>query len=304
MRSSGAIRVIRQAAPGLVPLLLWACSSVSLVEPPRPVSAAVVSLEAEVTDVPSLEGVLDGVVGPTLHLVPRGSAPVGVCRARRRFLEAPCQELTQQPVVAEPTPLAVERDDELVAARQPVEPVCGPGPPGDRVGKRAAHRVDDGRPDEHVVGLRIHSDQHLGLEVRADDIVIACDHCRPVRLVAGLHQEAGQADPGRPTLRAGMDVPDDLIGWLQAQTLEDAGALRYVEREVCEAHLSQQSAEPPAGNRQIHRLACRQSDPPCGRYLVGEQCQDIERPRIGELVDVVDDEEDRAAVECGRLAES
>src|SRR5262249_4601176 len=103
--------------------------------------------------------------GRAVLLVPARGARVQILGSRTAVLELALEQVREQAVVAIPALLCVDRSDQQVLLREPVEPVARVRSTGDRVGQRPGYLAHDRRPGQELAVVRIDAGQDLGLEV-------------------------------------------------------------------------------------------------------------------------------------------
>ncbi len=105
-------------------------------------------------DVARGDRVLDGAGDVPFTREPGAGPPVQVGDGvRRQALELADEQAAEQVVVAEPAPLAVERDHEQVRALELEQHLRAVAALGDRVGQRAAEAFEDRRAHQQLPHL-------------------------------------------------------------------------------------------------------------------------------------------------------
>ena len=111
---------------------------------------------------------------------------------------------------------------------------------------------------------------------------------------ARLHRQRSQVKAGGPALRA-LGQLGQLVGFeLDTCRLQQQPGLALVQPQVRHADLVHTSLRPPAGKRQLRRLAARDRDLRAGRKVFDQCCEHVQTGQAGDSVQIVEHQHQRA----------
>ncbi len=235
-------------------------------------------------------------VGQRLAAESGADEPLGGARVELR-LEAGAlepqprpQQLREQPVVAEPGAVAVERDHERTFALELLERERAVGAAGQRVRQLAADAAGDARAQQQLARRLGQSGQHLAGQVVGDGAIVAGElgHER-VRVGLAAQGQPGEAEPRGPALRALEQTRDERGPEREPQALEQRGRLLEREREVGGAQLAQAAGQPQAREREL-RIGAGRRHHVQRVAAVDEQLAQRGERRAAQQVEVVEHE--------------
>ena len=217
-------------------------------------------------------------------------------------LELVPEELAEEVVVAVPLAPPVERHDEAVCALERLERVRRPRRLEHGVAESAAHPLQDRRVlEEPRLSFR-QPRQKLEAEVLGHEPVAAGKAlgahraCRP-----GLHRQRRQVQAGRPSLRPLGQLGELAVVELDSRGLEQHLCLLLVQPEVCHADLVHRALRPPAAEGQGRLFPACDRDLRARWDVPGELGEHVQTGRIGDRVQVVERQHQRALA-CGQRA--
>ena len=166
--------------------------------------------------------------------------------------QARAQQLGEQPVVAEPRAVTVERDEERAGALELLERERAVVAAGQRVGQIAADAAGDARAQQQLARRRGQPGQHLAGQVVGDGAIVAGE-LGDERVGVGLaaQRQPGEPEAGGPALRALEQARDERGPQREPQPLQQRGRLLQREREIGGAQLAQAAGQPQARERKL-----------------------------------------------------
>ena len=244
-------------------------------------------------------GVPDGVDNLAVLGEPPGGEPV----QRRHFLgQRPAQlqpqQVREQVVVAEPGALGVERHDERVRVLEVQQDPFRARAAGQQVGQLAVDPVEQGGAQQQMLDVGAAG----GPASRRSGTRRPCGRCRrtPRRTAPGPGGRPGRAPPAagpRPTLRsAGAAAPPPASDSAIPDGVEQLAGLPLGEAQIRRADLGQLARQAQLVQAQ-RQIAAGGQDRVHVRGEVRQQPGELgEGLRRGQLVQIVDDQDDAAAV--------
>ena len=251
------------------------------------------------------DGMADGLGDLPLTSQPRRRAPVQLGRRPGLLdLQPRAQEVGEQRVVAVPAPVAVERDDEQVAAIELGEADAGPLAADHRVAQRPGHALEDRGAHQEAALLGGDAVEDLGGQVVADLAVVAGQRGAEVLARRMLAQrQPRELQPRGPALGALLDLRDLLGRELDAERREVRAGLVLAEAHLTAADLDELVAGAQARQQRPGRVGARRhGEVDRGRQALDEGDERAVDVLAGHGVQVVEDE-DHAAGELAELVD-
>ena len=214
------------------------------------------------------------------------------------------EDLAEQRMVGVLAVLAVDRVHEAVLPAEAVQRADAAGLAGQRVGQVTGHLLGEAGPEqEHARGRGL-LDQDLVPQVVGDDRLVAGQvgdgHAR-FRVGPAGHR--GQPQAGHPALGpAQQRVPGPGVH-VQAHHGEVGVCFLAGAGQVVAADVGQLAGDAQPGQLQRGRLPGGQDQPQGGGRVPDQQVDPAEHGRVGQLVDVVQHQDDRLGEGLGRFDE-
>ena len=251
--------------------------------------------------------VLDRALGVAALLAPRG-------RPRRDRLGEPrlaaaqlgLERLAEQ--VLEPIgprPGLGDGDQEQVRLRELFELGGGPGPVQRRVAERSAQAVEHRSTDEKFLVLLREVVEVLEVDVVADEAVRAPEGGDRLVVRPRELDERGEIDAGGPAFRALRHLRDLLVRHGQARAAEQQADLLLGEADLVDPEADDPGRRAQVGQRERKLGAAGQDDARGRRQVADDLPDDLKTLLVGEQVQVVDEQRERArrlerALEAGK----
>ncbi len=224
-------------------------------------------------------------VPPGRHLVQRGDL------SRRGPPQPQLQQVSEQPVVAEPGPRRIQRHHERVGLLQLLQDPLAARTPRQRIGQLAVHPVQQRGPQQqppHRLAVPL---QHLGYQVLRHRPLAAGELGRePLRIRVPRQRQRRQPQPRRPPLGPLMQHQHRRLGQLYAGGVEQFPRLSCGEAQIGGADVGQLAFQPQPVQAQPHVMPGGQHEPQLRRRAHQQQLQLAQRLVRAELVHVVEDQ--------------
>ena len=228
--------------------------------------------------------------------VPRRRRPVQCLDGlRRAAAQLQPQQVGEQVVVAEPRAGGVDRDDQRVRLLELVQQPRPVAAAGQRVGERAADALEDACAHQQRAHLRRLGGERLVEQVVGDRALAAGEFGdeAPRCLVAGERQR-GEAQARRPALGALLQAAHVAVADRHPSPGQQLAGLLIREVQVGGADLQQLAYQAQPVQAEL-RVATADDDRVQPRGRRAEQLlEPVERLGRAQLVEVVEDQEDRA----------
>ena len=213
---------------------------------------------------------------------------------RRGAPQLQLQQVSEQPVVAEPGPPRIQRGHERAGLLQLLQHPLPARAPGQQVGQLAVDPVQHRGPQQQPPDRLALPLQHLGQQVLRHRALAAGELGRePVRIRVPGQRQRGQPQPRRPALGPLMQQPQRRVGQLYPGRLEQRPLLLPGEAQV--GPRGSRSARPPAaagaGPAADHGGWPARTAAPAGARM-HQQLQLAQRLGRAQLVHVVDHQPD------------
>ena len=197
-------------------------------------------------------------------------------------------------MVAERGSSGIERDDERVRVLELLQDPLRARAAGEEVGQRPAHLLQNGRAEQQLAHLRRPALEHLGHQVGRHRALAAGELAHEALGIGVLRKrERRQAQPGHPALGPFVQQRHGLVGERDAVHLQQPARLVEREAQVARADLGQPVGQAQAMQPQPRVLTCGQRNTERGRELAQEALEQDERVGRPELMEVVDDHDER-----------
>ena len=238
------------------------------------------------------DAVLDGVLEVPLLEEPVGGPAEDF--PRRFRIELVAQGIPEQPVAPVPVLAPVEGDDEQIRPAQIVEDRGRPGALQHRVAQRPGQPLQHGRPHQQITVRSRQTLEHLGGEVVQDVPVVAPDGVEGRRRRRRSAQgDRGELQPGRPALGPlAQPVHRRVVQLDGPDGSHERSCLADREAQVLRPDLGQLAAGSQPGQRKRRVGAAGHDQAHRGRQVGQQELHTLVHPRVGQQVEVVEDEHD------------
>ena len=245
--------------------------------------------------------------GPVLHPVRRAPRCRASVELRHQVGLAPrelgLEQVAEEVVVPVPAAAVVERDDEQVRVLELCQRLGRVGAVEDRIAQRRGHPVEHRGPREELDVFRPQLGEVLRAQVVRHEPVVAAEARNCLQVGRRLERERGEVEPRGPAFGACVQRASFVIGHLRPGGGEEQRGLAVRQRELGRPDLEQLAVCAEAGERERGLVAPGEHELRPGRHVQRKCVDRVDRARIGHLVHVVEDEDDRARDRGERRAE-
>ena len=263
----------------------------------RELAPAAGDLEASPLVVSGQERVAHRRLQIALVRVPVGGTPVELRDQLGRLARQDrSQDPGEEPVVAVPGAVVVERRQEQVVAMELPQQGRRAGHPRDGVAQGSRQPLQHRRPQQEVAPSGVERTEHLGRQV-VDDVAARAREAADegAAVLGGPEAEGGEVEPGRPTLRAlleGLARPHPSRS-RSSRSLRKRSASVSSKRS-CASRISSSSPaarQRPSGSGGSERVS--EHDPERIRPAVDQPREQLVAAGVGHPVVVIEDQDDR-----------
>ena len=242
------------------------------------------------------------------HRVLEGGLVVGVGSMPRRRAGMQCmnprlvptaqlgQEVVPKKVVVSVPLLAVvERDEEQVRAGEVIQPRGGVFPLHHAVAQRTAEPLEGGGIEQEAEVITREAAEDLGPDVIAEELIgqrARADRRRSVPCFRA-DRERRQVQAGGPALGAPVDRRDFLGGQIDAGGKEDRARIVIAELEIARVDQGPAPAGKDPGDRQAAWRPAGEHELRPAVQVARERNEHVGRIRLGEAIDIVEDQDKR-----------
>ena len=202
------------------------------------------------------------------------------------------EEVREHGVIAEPRAPDIECRHERAGVIELLKRALGPRATGQRIGQRAAHALEHGRPQQQIAHLGRLVVQDLGSQVARDRALAARELAHETFGIRVPHQQRrGEAQSADPALGALVKRGHAGVRQRNPDGVQQLARLLKREAQIRRPQFGQGTREAQPMQPQSHRVAREQHDAQPRRQPSQEALE--LRPALGrlQLVQIVDDEQ-------------